>query len=515
MIDCWSVLELNNDADERSIKRQYARLLKVNRPDEDPVAFQNLRDAYEEALQRARSRADEYDQPVMLRQPLPEPSPAPLLTTTVIEQSDGMDWLQQVRQTTAQNLPEQQQLAMEHGQAERFQQLLLLECLNDSARRVELIKAAFQHLRWLTVWQSIHISSYQQHALAEAILREAFEAFSALIESGQHARFIEELQTLEQQPWLTELERREHLQCRCMVLLIASHHVTSDLLEQTRAVFGWNLQQNLHPGPEDLWQTLRQRYEEVEYAEHLQRLLDAKPSTAEGKAAHLMFKPPRLAARIRTAVKQDASVWNACAHIQEQLTVHYPDILKRYPEADLNAWKLMREQSDFTPLIWVYIGAFLLALLAPPLAPEGTEYNPGTRVLVLFLTPLWTTVGFFIFICVWRPLMVLAEPADAWLSSKLLPKVLSWPGAQALVLRHGLPFLFLGLIHVLDGPRTLLVYLLLAVLWVALSPYRYLFQTAPARQKIRQFYARHTVMVIIGTLSIVMAALLISSKMSA
>ncbi|EGH41613.1 heat shock protein DnaJ, partial [Pseudomonas syringae pv. pisi str. 1704B] len=295
MIDCWSVLELNNDADERSIKRQYARLLKVNRPDEDPVAFQNLRDAYEEALQRARSRADEDDQPVMLRQPLP----APLLTTTVIEQSDGMDWLQQVRQTTAQNLPEQQQLAMEHGQAERFQQLLLLECLNDSARRVELIKAAFQHLRWLTVWQSIHISSYQQHALAEAILREAFEAFSALIESGQHARFIEELQTLEQQPWLTELERREHLQCRCMVLLIASPHVTSDLLEQARAVFGWNLQQNLHPGPEDLWQTLRQRYEEVEYAEHLQRLLDAKPSTAEGKAAHLMFKPPRLAARIR------------------------------------------------------------------------------------------------------------------------------------------------------------------------------------------------------------------------
>ncbi|GAB0064907.1 hypothetical protein IBA8402_06680 [Pseudomonas syringae] len=132
MIDCWSVLELNNDADERSIKRQYARLLKVNRPDEDPAAFQNLRDAYEEALQLARSRADEDEPPVMLRQPLPEPSPAPLLTTTVIEQPDGMDWLQQVRQTTAQNLPEQQQIAMEHGQAERFQQLLLLECLNDS-----------------------------------------------------------------------------------------------------------------------------------------------------------------------------------------------------------------------------------------------------------------------------------------------------------------------------------------------------------------------------------------------
>ncbi|RMN87637.1 Heat shock protein DnaJ [Pseudomonas coronafaciens pv. coronafaciens] len=513
MKDCWAVLELEQDADERSVKRQYARLLKVNRPDEDPVAFQTLRDAYEQALERARARAFEQDEPAALREPPIAPLPALRQTESVVEQQ-SFDLQAHVRQTTAQNLPEQHQIAMEHGHGERFQQMLLLECLNDSAHHVERINAAFEHLRWLTVWQAIHISSHHQYALADAILREAFDRFSALIESGQHASFLDELRALEQQPWLSELERREHLQCRCMVLLIASKNLTVDLFEQTSAVFGWSMGHNVHPGPEDLWQTLRDRWEEVEYDEYLRRILESKPQTAEAKAAHLLFKPPRLAARLRMARKYDESVWNACEHICEQLTVRFPDILQRYPEADLNAWKLMRMQSDFRPLIWVYIGAFLLELLAPQAPPAGMEYNAGTRVIELFLSPFWTLVGFFIFICIWRPLMVLAEPADAWLSTKLLPRAVSWPGTQVLILRHGIPFLFLGLFYALSGPRTLLVYLLLAVLWIVLSPYRYLYQTAPARQKIRQFYLRHTVLVVITTLSIVMGTMLFASKLS-
>ncbi|RMO79009.1 Heat shock protein DnaJ [Pseudomonas syringae pv. primulae] len=517
MMNCWAVLELDQGADERSIKRSYAKLLKVNRPDEDPVAFQNLRDAYERALQLARARTVEDDEPVTPNQPLITPSPAPLQTApimTAIEQPCGIDWLEHVRQTDAQNLPTRHQIALDQGHSERFQQLLLAQCLNDSAQRVELIKAAFEHLRWLTVWQSIQISSYQQHALAEAIFHDAFTGFGLLIECGEYTRFLEELQALEQQPWLTELERREYLQCRCMVLLIASKNLTSDLFEQISAMFGWSMGHNVHPGPEDLWQALRDRWEEVEYDEYLRRIIDSAPQTAEAKAAHLLFKPPRLAARLRMARKYDESVWNACEHICEQLTVRYPDILQRYPEADLNAWKLMRMQSDFRPMIWVYIGAFLLELLAPQLPPAGTEYDVGTRVMMVFLSPFWTMVGFFIFICIWRPLMVLAEPADAWLSKKLLPRALSWPGTQVLILRHGIPFLFLGLFYALSGPRTLLVYLLLAVLWVVLSPYRYLYQTAPARQKIRQFYLRHTVLVVFTTVSIIMGTILFASQLS-
>ncbi|WP_176510487.1 J domain-containing protein, partial [Pseudomonas urethralis] len=47
--DCWKTLDLSATADERTLKRQYAKLPKLTRPDADPVAFQRLREAYEQA----------------------------------------------------------------------------------------------------------------------------------------------------------------------------------------------------------------------------------------------------------------------------------------------------------------------------------------------------------------------------------------------------------------------------------------------------------------------------------
>lgn len=51
------VLELDASADERAIKRAYAKRLRVTRPDGDPEAFQQLHEAYQAALQWARERA--------------------------------------------------------------------------------------------------------------------------------------------------------------------------------------------------------------------------------------------------------------------------------------------------------------------------------------------------------------------------------------------------------------------------------------------------------------------------
>ncbi|MGJ7904526.1 hypothetical protein [Lysobacter sp. 1R34A] len=47
-------LGLDHDADESQIKRAYARELRKTRPDEDPVAFQQLNEAYERCLEWAR-----------------------------------------------------------------------------------------------------------------------------------------------------------------------------------------------------------------------------------------------------------------------------------------------------------------------------------------------------------------------------------------------------------------------------------------------------------------------------
>src|ERR1700748_2355536 len=51
----WSVLQIESTADERAVRRAYARVLKQSRADEDPIAFQQLRRAYEHALLGAQN----------------------------------------------------------------------------------------------------------------------------------------------------------------------------------------------------------------------------------------------------------------------------------------------------------------------------------------------------------------------------------------------------------------------------------------------------------------------------
>lgn len=57
--DVWGRLGIRRNADEREIKRAYARLLKEKRPEDDALAFQSLRDAYETALELSRMAAAE------------------------------------------------------------------------------------------------------------------------------------------------------------------------------------------------------------------------------------------------------------------------------------------------------------------------------------------------------------------------------------------------------------------------------------------------------------------------
>lgn len=54
-------LELEEDADERAVKRAYAKRLRVTRPDDDPHAFQQLHEAYQAALQWAQHRQQWLD----------------------------------------------------------------------------------------------------------------------------------------------------------------------------------------------------------------------------------------------------------------------------------------------------------------------------------------------------------------------------------------------------------------------------------------------------------------------
>lgn len=84
MNEAFSLLGLPPGADERAIKRAYARLLKTTRPDEDPAAFQCLHEAYQEALALQREQvlegadADAHIPHTSRDVPAPEATPSAL-----------------------------------------------------------------------------------------------------------------------------------------------------------------------------------------------------------------------------------------------------------------------------------------------------------------------------------------------------------------------------------------------------------------------------------------------------
>lgn len=54
MTSPWQILGVGPDADARTIRSAYARKLKSTRPDDDAIAYQRLREAYDFALEQAR-----------------------------------------------------------------------------------------------------------------------------------------------------------------------------------------------------------------------------------------------------------------------------------------------------------------------------------------------------------------------------------------------------------------------------------------------------------------------------
>lgn len=73
----WDILELPPEADKKAIKRAYARLLKQNRPDQNPDGFQALHAAYQQALTWQAQHTTDLDTDITPEteiEPVSEPS---------------------------------------------------------------------------------------------------------------------------------------------------------------------------------------------------------------------------------------------------------------------------------------------------------------------------------------------------------------------------------------------------------------------------------------------------------
>jgi hypothetical protein len=78
----YDLLEIGEDADERTIKRAYARLLKLHRPEDDPAGFQRVNNAYQFCLSRVDAGATDVPQGFGSGVDTPDtqvPEPAPVI----------------------------------------------------------------------------------------------------------------------------------------------------------------------------------------------------------------------------------------------------------------------------------------------------------------------------------------------------------------------------------------------------------------------------------------------------
>ncbi|EKG1116863.1 J domain-containing protein, partial [Escherichia coli] len=77
-MNCWEILDLQPGAEERDIKRRYAQLVKNCRPEDDPAAWQQLHDAYEQALRyddEDQWQEEEEEQPINMPRGIVYPRP--------------------------------------------------------------------------------------------------------------------------------------------------------------------------------------------------------------------------------------------------------------------------------------------------------------------------------------------------------------------------------------------------------------------------------------------------------
>ena len=73
----WSCLALEPTPDAQAIKRAYAAKLRVTRPDDDALAYQALREAYDRALRWARESSRRIEEHEQADEPAPLPPPTP------------------------------------------------------------------------------------------------------------------------------------------------------------------------------------------------------------------------------------------------------------------------------------------------------------------------------------------------------------------------------------------------------------------------------------------------------
>ena len=384
---CWNVLGLTPDADSRTIKRQYAALLKKTRPDDDPEGFQRLREAYESALERSAQPQDTVD--------------------VIIEHAD-------------QTLDQRYQASMADGTA-LFFEIHLLHRSVEGELTVDDTRWAFATFNWLTAWQRLELPGElietlerQNRAALQRPLREA-------LEQKDEAAFLAAYAARGEHSWVNNHPHAEWFNQWLARLLAQNHYWSSAVFEAVCAGQDWHGGTD-HGCPAGDWAILLRRQQGPVFIAAQRALAAQPPFTPQQRAARLLLAPMSLAQRRAFAQRFDEHDWKACQALSADIYADHVAIAEAMPGGTVYFWQGWDTATD----TWPWIVALVLACLVGVLVKA--ERLAGHVVPTLGYGILWAigaVVGAGLAWQVWRPLAhqyrVLDEQLSARVPLKLLP----------------------------------------------------------------------------------------------
>ncbi|MDX9682050.1 J domain-containing protein [Pseudomonas protegens] len=202
-MSCWTLLGLPATADTRTIKRHYARLLKQTRPDEDPVAFQRLREAYESALEQARWLGMQEQDPHSDEDPMPLAGQAPQGPKPLSPAQRVAPLLEGIR---IEQLDLRYQQAIQSDCLLEFELGLLRHCVERPDQSQQLLAWAFATFHWLSAWQRLELPEYLIDALLEQCQEKLLQPLQDALAQRDDQALLQAYAQRQQQPWLNSLD---------------------------------------------------------------------------------------------------------------------------------------------------------------------------------------------------------------------------------------------------------------------------------------------------------------------
>lgn len=385
-MSCWTVLGLTADADTRSIKRQYAALLKQTRPDEDPEGFQRLRDAYEQALSYKEWIQSREEQEA----PEPDDRQWDLTGLTVVE----VDALHQVMRSldgiSLEELRQRHALAVEQGCAHILEETLLQHCIEQPQSSGPLVDWAVQQYHWFSAWQRLELDEESIELLLAQQRERVTQPLCDALEQQDSEAFLQAYQGRVNVLWLEGEVHRQWFNRFLSQLLLDSRHWSAEIFEQVCAGQGW------HAGPsnrcpESEWKRLVARHETPIFLARQRQLAREPLATPQHRAARLLLGNGPFSQRRALARRLHEEDWAQCRQLISALYANAPEVWADMPGGTAFFWRDWETRFNDWP---TYVGVVLACLIGAftHFIPQGLRLS-GLINIVMITTVVFAVIG--------------------------------------------------------------------------------------------------------------------------